>query len=86
VAVWAGPDGVVRPLRFDGAPTLPSAVCAQLDGTLLVGRDACTDAVAVCAGGLQYGRASAPAIRRPLSNATPDRAGLRRARATPLGK
>ena len=68
-----------------GAPTLPSAVCAQPDGTLLVGRDACTDAVAVSASGLQYGHVSAPAIRRPLSNATSDRAGLRCARTTPLG-
>jgi len=37
VAVRAGPDGVVRPLLFDGAPTRPSAVCAQPDGTLWVG-------------------------------------------------
>lgn len=40
VAVLAGPDGQVRPLLFDGSPTLPSAVCAQPNGTLLVGRDA----------------------------------------------
>lgn len=29
-----------RPLLFDGSPLLPSAVCVDLDGRLLVGRDA----------------------------------------------
>ncbi|MEV6928047.1 Hsp70 family protein [Dactylosporangium sp. NPDC051485] len=40
VALLAWPDGRVRPLLFDGSPLLPSAVFAQADGTLLVGRDA----------------------------------------------
>ncbi|WP_327001730.1 Hsp70 family protein [Dactylosporangium sp. NBC_01737] len=40
VAVLAGPDGRPRPLLFDGAELLPSAVCADEDGNLLVGRDA----------------------------------------------
>jgi actin-like ATPase involved in cell morphogenesis len=34
------PDGHARPLLFDGSPLLPSAVYAELDGHLLVGRDA----------------------------------------------
>ncbi len=34
------PDGPVRPLLFDGAPLLPSAVYAGAGGALLVGRDA----------------------------------------------
>jgi molecular chaperone DnaK (HSP70) len=34
------PDGHARPLLFDGSPLLPSAVYAQPDGSLLVGRDA----------------------------------------------
>ncbi|WP_433209285.1 Hsp70 family protein [Dactylosporangium sp. CS-047395] len=40
VALLAWPDGRVRPLLFDGSPLLPSAVYAQTDGALLVGRDA----------------------------------------------
>jgi molecular chaperone DnaK (HSP70) len=40
VALLAWPDGRVRPLLFDGSPLLPSAVYAQTDGSLLVGRDA----------------------------------------------
>jgi Hsp70 protein len=39
-AVLRWPDGRVRPLLFDGSPLLPSAVYAEADGTLLVGRDA----------------------------------------------
>jgi actin-like ATPase involved in cell morphogenesis len=34
------PDGHARPLLFDGSPLLPSAVYAEPDGHLLVGRDA----------------------------------------------
>ncbi|GAA4737317.1 Hsp70 family protein [Phytohabitans rumicis] len=40
VAVLAWPDGAVKPLVFDGSELLPSAVCVDGDGTLLVGRDA----------------------------------------------
>ncbi|WP_344610264.1 Hsp70 family protein [Dactylosporangium salmoneum] len=40
VAMLAWPDGHVRPLLFDGSPTLPSAVYADEAGGLLVGRDA----------------------------------------------
>ena len=40
VAVLAWPDGAVKPLVFDGSELLPSAVCLDGDGTLLVGRDA----------------------------------------------
>jgi molecular chaperone DnaK (HSP70) len=40
VALLAWPDGRVRPLLFDGSPLLPSAVYAQTDGAVLVGRDA----------------------------------------------
>jgi hypothetical protein len=40
VAVLSGPDGRPRPLVFDGTELLPSAVCADEHGTLLVGRDA----------------------------------------------
>ncbi|MEV4510944.1 Hsp70 family protein [Dactylosporangium sp. NPDC049525] len=40
VAVLAGPDGRPRPLLFDGTELLPSAVCADEHGSLLVGRDA----------------------------------------------
>jgi Hsp70 protein len=39
-AILRWPDGHVRPLLFDGSPLLPSAVYAEADGTLLVGRDA----------------------------------------------
>ncbi|SDL69618.1 Hsp70 protein [Glycomyces sambucus] len=40
IAVVRRADGSVRPLLFDGAPLMPSAVCADADGGLLVGRDA----------------------------------------------
>jgi hypothetical protein len=40
VAVLRLDDGTLRPLLFDGSPSLPSAVCRQPDGALLVGRDA----------------------------------------------
>ncbi|WP_238006170.1 Hsp70 family protein [Dactylosporangium sp. AC04546] len=40
VALLAWPDGRVRPLLFDGSPLLPSSVYAQVDGAVLVGRDA----------------------------------------------
>ncbi|WP_432968383.1 Hsp70 family protein [Dactylosporangium sp. CA-233914] len=40
VAVLRWPDGRVRPLVFDGSPLLPSAVCHDPGGGLLVGRDA----------------------------------------------
>jgi molecular chaperone DnaK len=40
VAMLRWPDGRVRPLMFDGAPVLPSAVFAGSDGRLLVGHDA----------------------------------------------
>src|SRR5688572_5556348 len=40
VAMLAGADARCRPLLFDGAPVLPSAVCCQPSGELLVGRDA----------------------------------------------
>jgi hypothetical protein len=40
VAVMAAPDGTIRPLVFDGSELLPSAVCVQPDGMLLVGRSA----------------------------------------------
>ena len=39
-AIVRWPDGHARPLLFDGSPLLPSAVYAQPDGSLLVGRDA----------------------------------------------
>ncbi|WP_327008080.1 Hsp70 family protein [Dactylosporangium sp. NBC_01737] len=39
-AMLAWPDGHVRPLLFDGSPTLPSAVYADPQTGLLVGRDA----------------------------------------------
>lgn len=39
IAVVRRADGSVRPLLFDGAPLMPSAVCADGEG-LLVGRDA----------------------------------------------
>jgi hypothetical protein len=39
-AIVRWPDGHVRPLLFDGSPLLPSAVYADPDGRLLVGRDA----------------------------------------------
>jgi actin-like ATPase involved in cell morphogenesis len=40
VAMLSWPDGRVRPLLFDGSPLLPSAVWADGDGRLIVGRDA----------------------------------------------
>ena len=40
VAMLAWPDGQVRPLLFDGSPTLPSAVYADASSGLLIGRDA----------------------------------------------
>ncbi|WP_051704662.1 Hsp70 family protein [Glycomyces sp. NRRL B-16210] len=40
IAVVRRADGSVRPLLFDGAPLMPSAVCADTEGGLLVGRDA----------------------------------------------
>ncbi|MFI5931444.1 Hsp70 family protein [Actinoplanes sp. NPDC051494] len=40
VAVARWPDGRVRPILVDGSPLLPSAVYAEPDGTLLIGRDA----------------------------------------------
>ncbi len=40
VAVLRRPDGRVEPLLFDGSPLLPSAVCLDSGGRLLVGLDA----------------------------------------------
>src|SRR5262245_55975276 len=40
VAVLHRPGREPRLLLFDGSPLLPSAVCAEPDGRLLVGRDA----------------------------------------------
>ena len=40
IAVVRRADGNLRPLLFDGAPLMPSAVCADAEGGLLVGRDA----------------------------------------------
>ncbi|MFG1602564.1 Hsp70 family protein [Actinoplanes sp. NPDC049265] len=40
VAVARWPDGRARPLLIDGSPLLPSAVYAEPDGPLAVGRDA----------------------------------------------
>lgn len=40
VAMLGWPDGRARPVLFDGAPILPSAVFADQSGELLVGRDA----------------------------------------------
>ena len=40
VAVAQWPDGRARPLLIDGSPLLPSAVYAETDGPLSVGRDA----------------------------------------------
>lgn len=40
IAVVRRADGSLRPLLFDGAPLMPSAVCADADGGILVGRDA----------------------------------------------
>jgi actin-like ATPase involved in cell morphogenesis len=40
VAVARWPDGRARPILVDGSPLLPSAVYADADGNLLVGRDA----------------------------------------------
>src|SRR5688500_8503615 len=40
VAVARWPDGRARPILVDGSPLLPSAVFAEADGALVVGRDA----------------------------------------------
>lgn len=40
IAILRWPDGHTRPILFDGSPLLPSAVYAEADGRLLVGRDA----------------------------------------------
>src|SRR5690349_22018311 len=40
VAVARWPDGRARPILIDGSPLLPSAVYAEPDGGLVVGRDA----------------------------------------------
>ena len=40
VAVGRWPDGRARPILIDGSPLLPSAVYAEPDGQLIVGRDA----------------------------------------------
>jgi molecular chaperone DnaK len=40
VAVARWPDGRARPILIDGSPLLPSAVYAEPDGTVIVGRDA----------------------------------------------
>jgi hypothetical protein len=40
VAVLQWPDGQIRPLLFDGSPSLPSSVYYEPGGGLLVGRDA----------------------------------------------
>ncbi|MEJ3750355.1 Hsp70 family protein [Actinomycetes bacterium KLBMP 9797] len=40
VAMLGWPDGRARPVLFDGAPLLPSAVYADPSGELVVGRDA----------------------------------------------
>jgi molecular chaperone DnaK len=40
VAVARWPDGRARPILVDGSPLLPSAVYAEPDGALIVGRDA----------------------------------------------
>ncbi len=40
VAVARWPDGRARPILVDGSPLLPSAVYADAEGNLLVGRDA----------------------------------------------
>ncbi|MFF5233450.1 Hsp70 family protein [Dactylosporangium sp. NPDC000521] len=45
-AVMAWPDGRVKPLLFDATPLLPSAVLANSEGGLLVGRDAVHAALA----------------------------------------
>ena len=39
-AVLRWPDGRLRPLLFDGAPLLPSAVLLDDDGVLVAGREA----------------------------------------------
>jgi hypothetical protein len=46
VAVLALPGRDPRPLLFDGSPLLPSAVCADPSGRLLIGRDAVHTAAA----------------------------------------
>src|SRR3954469_7996568 len=44
VAVARWPDGRARPILVDGSPLLPSAVYAEPDGTVNVGRDAVASA------------------------------------------
>jgi hypothetical protein len=39
-AALRAPDGLIRPLSFDGLPVLPSAICLDTDDRLLVGHDA----------------------------------------------
>jgi molecular chaperone DnaK len=39
-AVLRGPDGRIRSVMHDGSPVLPSAVCLEPSGRLLVGKDA----------------------------------------------
>lgn len=39
-AVLRGPDGRIRSVLHDGSPVLPSAVCLEPSGRLLVGKDA----------------------------------------------
>ncbi|MCW6008303.1 Hsp70 family protein, partial [Micromonospora sp. CPCC 205371] len=39
-AVLRGPDGRIRSMLHDGSPVLPSAVCLEPSGRLLVGKDA----------------------------------------------
>jgi molecular chaperone DnaK len=46
VAVIAFPGREPRPLLFDGSPLLPSAVCVDATGRLVVGRDALHTALA----------------------------------------
>src|SRR4051812_12758204 len=50
VAMLAGPDGRVRPLVFDGASLLASAVFARPGSDLLVGADAVRAAVGSASG------------------------------------
>ena len=50
VAVVAADDRPPRPLLFDGSPLLPSAVCVDATGRLLVGRAAVQLAPAIPAG------------------------------------
>lgn len=47
VAVVALPQRDPRPLLFDGSPLLPSAVCVEQTGRILVGRDALHTAMSI---------------------------------------